>query len=239
MEEGAIKLSENIHAGHRVRLKEQIINLAPGEDMQDEKLLEMLLFYGIPRQDTVPVARELLSRFGGLSGVFDADIDDLCSVKGITHNAAALIKLQRPLSRAYILSKYSNRETLKNLGEIGDFILTKYFGERGECLGLLCLNCLGKVLSFEKLMTGNIDSVGVSIRTIMEKILKTDASAVVLAHNHPSGIALPSKQDIAITEQVAKALNAVSIDLVDHVIVVDDDYISMAQSAEFSYIFCR
>ncbi len=232
-------MSENVHAGHRGRLKEQIINLAPGEDIQDEKLLEMLLFYGIPRQDTVPIARGLLARFGSLSGVFDADINDLTEVKGMTRNAAALIKLQRPLSRAYILSKFAGKDTLKNLEEIGEYVVTKYFAIKGECLSLLCLNRLGRVIAFENIMSGNVDTVGVSVRTIIEKVLKTEATAVVLAHNHPGGVALPSLQDITITEQVAKALGTVSVNLVDHIIVVDDDYTSMAQSSEFAYIFNR
>ncbi|MEE0927781.1 MAG: DNA repair protein RadC [Acutalibacteraceae bacterium] len=230
-------MSENIHAGHRSRLKEQIISLAPGEDIQDEKLLEMLLFYGIPRQDTVPIARELMSRFGSLSGVLDADIDDLLTVKGMTRNAASLIKLQRPLSRAYILSKFGDKQTLKSLEEIGEFVLTKYFAVKGECFYLLCLNRLGRIISFEKLMSGNIDSVGVSVRTVLERVLKTEATAVVLAHNHPGGVAIPSPQDLLTTEQIAKALSTVSVNLIDHIIVADDDYISMAQSAKFAHIF--
>jgi DNA repair protein RadC len=237
MEEGEMILSENIHVGHRGRLKEKIIGLAPGEDIQDEKLLEMLLFYGIPRQDTVPMARELLARFGDLSGVFDACVDDLLDVKGMTRNAAALIKLQRPLCREYVLSKFGKKKVLKSLDEIGDFVHAKYFASCGENFSILYLDRLGKVISFETVVHGSIDSVGVSIRTVVERVLKNDATAIVIAHNHPGGVALPSPQDIAVTEQIAQALKIISVNLVDHIIVSGEDYTSMAQSAKYAYIF--
>ncbi len=230
-------MSENHHQGHRERLKNEFLASKHQEELTPEKLLEMLLFYGIPQKDTAGIARELIKRFGDFSGVMDADIEDLVHTNGMTRNAACLIKLMRPLAHQYILSKFKSKDVLKSLKEIGDHLMTRFVGVDTECCALLCLNRLGKVISFEIIAEGDVDSVGVSNRTILSKVLKTDATAVVLAHNHPGGIALPSPSDIFVTEQVAVALGTVSVNLIDHVIIAGDDYVSMAQSERFDYIF--
>lgn len=230
-------MSENIHAGHRNRLKEEIISSDITELKPPVKLLEMLLFYGIPRQDTARIAHDMMSEFGGICGVFEADIDDLAEIKGMTKNAASLVKLIPYLLKAYLQCKYEDKEVLKTHEEIGDFIHTKYFGVNHECLSLLCLDRLGKVLSFKMLMHGSIDSVGINLRSILERVFKCGATAVVVAHNHPGGVALPSAQDVEQTRKLAQQLKTLSVNLVDHIIVTDTDYVSMAQSAEFHDIF--
>ncbi len=230
-------MSENVHKGHRERLKNEIVSKKRLSEIQNDKLLEMLLFYGIPQKDTAWIARELLTRFGSLSGVIDADIEELCSVKGMTRNAASLIKLIRPVARNYILSKYQSDELLKSLTDIGKYMMVQFSLVDTECCAMLCLNRLGKVLSFEIVGEGDVDSVGISPRTVLEKVLKTEATAVVLAHNHPGGIAIPSERDVIITSEIIGALRAVSINLIDHIIIADDDYVSMAQSDKFKYLF--
>lgn len=230
-------MKENIHAGHRERLKNQILSDKVAEEVLPAKLLEMLLFYGIPQKDTAKIAHDLLQNFGSFAGVFEADIDELVKVKGMTRNAASLIKLMKPIGREYVLSKYCNVECLKSPKEIGDFILAQYFGLQGENFSLLCINRLGKVLSFEVIMQGSVDSVGVSPRLVVEKVLKHGATSVVIAHNHPGGIAIPSPADEEITKQLADLLKGISVNLVDHIIVADDDYISMASSRQYEYIF--
>ena len=230
-------MSENIHAGHRNRLKEEIVSADITEPKPPVKLLEMLLFYGTPQKDTSPMAHELIKTFGSFSGVLEADIDDIQKVSGITKNSASLIKLMLPVLRTYTLEKYEFNETLKSLDEVGDYIFAKYFAVNKECLSLLCLNHLGKVLSFEIIMTGSVDSVGLSVRDIVSKAIKSNATAVVIAHNHPGGIALPSKQDIIVTKELKSALSTISVELLDHIIMSTEDYVSMASSDEFSYIF--
>ena len=230
-------MSENIHAGHRNRLKEEIVSADITEPKLPVKLLEMLLFYGTPQKDTSPIAHELIKTFGSFSGVLEAEIDDIQKVSGITRNSASLIKLILPLLRTYTLEKYEFSESLKNLDEIGNYIFAKYFAVNKECLSLLCLNHLGKVLSFEIIMTGSVDSVGLSVRDIVSKAMKSNATAVVIAHNHPGGIALPSKQDIIVTRELKNALSTISVELLDHIILSTEDYVSMASSNDFDYIF--
>lgn len=230
-------MSENIHAGHRNRLKEEIISSDIIEPRPPVKLLEMLLFYGIPQKDTSKIAHDLLAEFGDFCGVLEADIDDLSAIKGMTKNAASLVKLIPYLLKSYLQCKYEDKEVLKTHEEIGDYIHAKYFGVDHECLSLLCLDRLGKVLSFKVLMHGSIDSVGLSPRAVLERVFKCGATAVVIAHNHPGGVALPSTQDIEQTRMLASQLKGLSVNLVDHIIVTDTDYVSMAQSAEFHDIF--
>lgn len=230
-------MSKNIHAGHRNRLKKEIVSADISADKSPVKLLEMLLFYGTPQKDTSPMAHELIEKFGSLGGVFEADIDDIIKVSGITRNSASLIKLMLPILRAYTLEKQSAPETLKTLEEIGEYVYEKYFAINKECLSLLCLNHLGKVLSFEIVMSGSMDSVGISVREIISKVIKSDATAAVIAHNHPGGVALPSADDVEATRMLKAALSAISVELLDHVVIGDDDYVSMAMSKQFSDIF--
>ena len=230
-------MSENIHSGHRNRLKEQITSSDMAEKILPEKLLEMLLFYGIPQKDTVPIVHELIKNFGSLAGVLEADIEDIVKISGITRNAASLIKLMLPLMRAYALEKYNFNEVLKNHTEIGEYLFGKYFAINKECLSLLCLDRLGKVLSFQIIMTGSVDSVGLSVRDVISKAIKSNATSVVIAHNHPGGIALPSPQDVQITRILKEALDTISVQLLDHVIISAEDYTSMALSKEFADIF--
>ena len=229
-------MSKNIHAGHRNRLREEIISADIAEPKSPVKLLEMLLFYGTPQKDTVPMAHELINTFGSFAGVLEADIDDIVKVTGITRNSASLIKLMLPVVRTYTLEKFATPETLKNLDEIGQYLFAKYFAVKKECLSLLCLNHLGQVLSFE-MMPGSIDSVGISVRDIVSKVIKSNATAAVIAHNHPGGVALPSAEDIAITGALKDALFSISVELLDHVVIAADDYVSMAMSNRFRDIF--
>ena len=227
---------QNLNAGHRGRLREEFIK-SKEDALPDYKILEMLLFYGIPRKDTRLIAKTLLDTFGSIPGVLEADITDLKSVSGMTANAACLIKLILPLAKRYLESKNSDERTLHSFDEIGSFVVEQYFAAKGEKAILVCMNRVGKVLGVKTLAEGDFDSAGISIRTIIEHILQTKATSVVLAHNHPSGIALPSKEDVCVTRQISDALKAISVNFLDHIIVSGNDYVSMAQSKEFREIF--
>lgn len=227
---------QNFNLGHRERLRAEFIE-AGEEALPDYKILEMLLFYGIPRKDTRQLAKALISRFGSLSGVLEADIDELKSENGMTINAACLIKLVLPMAKRYFSNKDDKGLVLRSFDDIGKFVVGKYFAEKGEKAILICMKRTGKVLGVKVLAEGDFDSAAISIRTIIGHIINTGATSVVLAHNHPSGIALPSPEDICITKQIADAIKAISVNFIDHIIVSNDDYVSMAQSKEFREIF--
>ena len=221
-----------LHTGHRARLKAQF--LQTGLDaFTDIQVLELLLFYANPRQDTNPIAHRLLNQFGTLSAVLDAPVELLESVKGVGENAALLLHLIPCVCRRYLIDRASYEQILDSTEKAGAFLVPYFFGARDEMVYLLCLDAKCKVLDCRMLSVGGVNTAAVSVRKIVEAALACNATSVVLAHNHTSGIALPSKEDEATTRQIRTALDAVGILLVDHIIVADDDFVSMADSGFF------
>lgn len=230
-------MDNNIHKGHRDRLRAEFLSYSDPTKMPEHKMLEMLLFYGIPQRDTNEIAHNLIKQFGSFHGVFEAEVTELKNVKGMTANAAALIKLMVPVAKTYIQSRYTDNLILSTTEDIGAFLLKKYFAESVEKSSILCLNHSGKLLSFDFLSEGDVESTGLSIRSLVERAVSVGATDIVLAHNHPGGIPLPSKADVSMTEAIAKALKIMNIKFVDHVIIADDAYISMAKSSKYSELF--
>ena len=221
-----------LHTGHRARLKAQFLQ-AGLDAFTDIQVLELLLFYANPRQDTNPIAHRLLNQFGTLSAVLDAPVELLESVKGVGENAALLLHLIPCVCRRYLIDRASYEQILDSTEKAGAFLVPYFFGARDEMVYLLCLDAKCKVLDCRMLSVGGVNTAAVSVRKIVEAALACNATSVVLAHNHTSGIALPSKEDEATMRQIRTALDAVGILLVDHIIVADDDFVSMADSGFF------
>ena len=219
----------SIHDGHRQRLKDRF--LEEGLDHFTEvQVLELLLFYCIPRKDTNPIAHGLLDRFGSLSQVLEAPVEALCKVPGISLHAATLLHLNREIGRYYLVSRMSHNTVLPTLEECAAYLVPHFFGRKVETVFLLCLDAKCKVLCCKEVGEGSVNSAGISVRKIVETALAANATTVVLAHNHPSGVAIPSNEDIQTTRRIAIGLQAVEIHLADHIIVADGDYVSLAQS---------
>lgn len=219
----------SIHDGHRDRLKRRF--LQEGLDNFDEiHALELLLFYAIPQGDVSPLAHSLLAEFGSIAGVLQASRTDLLMVKGVGQHAATLLQMIPAICRYYLVHRTSQEEILETVEACGDYLLPRFFGARDEQVYALCLDARCKALACKLLGTGSINASGVPIRRIVEFALSTGATSLVLAHNHPSGIAFPSGEDIDATNRLATALDSVGVILADHIIVADDDYISLLQS---------
>ena len=219
----------SIHDGHRQRLRERF--LREGLDNFDElQVLELLLFYCVPRQDTNPMAHALLERFGSLAQVLEADPAELRKVPGIGDNAATFLALVMSASRYYQVNKASSAVILPTIEQCGKYLLHRFHGRRNETVFLLCLDAKCKVLCCKEVGEGSVNAASISIREVVQTALSCNATSVVLAHNHPSGVALPSQEDIATTRRIYAALNAVEVHLVDHIVVADGDYVSMVQS---------
>ena len=222
----------SMHTGHRARLKTQF--LQSGLDaLTDIQVLELLLFYANPRRDTNPIAHRLLNQCGSLSAGLDAPPELLGKVNGVGENAALLLHLVPCVCRRYLIDRASYEQVLDSTEKAGAFLVPYFFGARDEMVYLLCLDAKCKVLDCRMLSVGGVNTASVSVRKIVEAALACNATSVVLAHNHTSGIALPSKEDEATTRQIRTALDAVGILLADHIIVADDDFVSMADSGFF------
>lgn len=219
----------SIHSGHRQRLKDRF--LREGLDGFTEiQILELLLFYVIPQKDTNPIAHALLDRFGSLSRVLDAPAAKLQEVDGIKANAATYLKLMKEVGRAYEVSKAKEETVLPTIEDCGEYLKPFFRGRKNEVVFLLSLDAKLKVLACRQVGEGSVNYASVPIRRVVEMALEDGASSVMLAHNHPSGLALPSPDDIQTTRRLAAALSAVEIGLIDHIVVADNDYVSMVQS---------
>ena len=228
----------SIHAGHRQRLKERF--LKDGLDhFEEHQVLELLLFYGIPHRDTNEIAHELIRKFGSLSRVLEATPEELSQVKYVGDNVTTLFKLITAVARYYQVSCAMREEILPTIEACGRYLVPFFYQRPYETVFLLCLDAKCKVLCCEKIGEGGINSAGVPVRRIVELALKSNATAVILAHNHPSGLAVPSGEDILTTRRVAMALDAVEISLVDHIVVADNDWTSLAQSGLYRSDECR
>lgn len=221
-----------IHDGHRQRLKERF--LTEGLDHFDELyVLELLLFYCIPRKDTNPIAHRLLDHFGSLTAVFDATVEELQKVPGISKNTATFLTLIPQTGRYYQVKRSEPGDILTTIEQCGKYLVPYFYGRENETVFLLCLDAKCKVLGCKMVGEGSVNSASVPIRRVVEIALNTNATTVVLAHNHPSGLAFPSADDIQTTLRVAKAMEAVEITLADHIVVADNDFVSMLQSGYY------
>ena len=219
----------SIHDGHRQRMRERFTQ--EGLDHFSEfEALEILLYYAIPRKDTNPLAHALIERFGSLAMVLEAPVEELEKVPGISNNAAVMLKLVTEMGRYYLVNRTGQNLILNTIADCGKYLTPFFFGRRNETVYLLCLDAKCKVLCCREVGEGSVNSANVPIRRIVEMALAANASSVVLAHNHPSGIALPSAEDILTTRRVAAALSTVDIVLVDHIVVAEDDFVSMVHS---------
>ena len=222
----------SIHDGHRQRLKNRFRQ--EGLDRFDEiQVLELLLFYAIPQRDTNPLAHRLLEHFGSLAQVLEAPAEELEKVAGVGSNVSTLLTLTTALARYYMVSRSNQTEILTSVQMCGDYLLPYFVGRRNETVFILCLDAKCKVLGCKEVGEGSVNSASVPIRRIVEMALGMNATSAVLAHNHPSGLALPSGEDVQTTRRLAVALDAVDILLADHIVVADDDYVSMAQSGMY------
>lgn len=219
----------SIHDGHRQRLKE-LFRKEGLDNFYDYQALELLLYYCIPRKDTNPIAHALLDRFGTLAQVLEAPVEELMTVEGVGENAATFLHLVTEIGRYYLVNRAEQVKVLPTLEDCARYLIPRFYGRRNEMVYLLCLDAKCKVLCCKELGEGVVNSTHISVRKIMETALAVNASTVVLAHNHPSGVAIPSADDIQTTRRVAAALSAVDIHLADHIVVAEDDYVSMVQS---------
>jgi len=222
-------LKNELHKGHRARLKKRF--MAEGIDnFEAHEVLELALFFAVPYMDTNPLAHTLINRFGSLSAVLDAPVEELLKVEGIGENSATLLKLLPALGRRYSVDRAALQNVVSSVEDMGHYFLPLFEGRTNEAVYMLCTDAKGKILGCDLVFEGSINSAAISVRKILANTLKWNASGVILAHNHPSGFAIPSKEDIASTAAIKQALGSIDVMLIDHIVVADDDFVSMRQS---------
>lgn len=217
------------HEGHRVRLKRRFLKSGL-DDFEPHNVLELVLFYSVPRKDTNPLAHRLINRFGSLSAVFEAKPEDLIKVEGVTENTAVLLSMIPQVARKYLEDKMDISNLVGGINDLGKYLLPKFIGRTVETMMLVSIDGKGKVVSCSIIAEGDSNKASVSKRKIMEEAMRVGAARVVLAHNHPMGFAVPSDEDIDMTQKVYALLKSVGIELLDHMIFAQDDFVSFAAS---------
>lgn len=217
------------HDGHRKRLKERFIKSGL-DDFEPHNVLELVLFYSIPRKDTNPLAHRLINHFGSLSAVFDAKPEELMKVNGVTENTAALLSMIPQVARKYLEDKVDPANSIGGFMDVGAYFMPKFVGRTVETIMLASLDNKNRIISCSIVAEGENTRVSISKRKVMEEAMRVGAVKAVLAHNHPRGFAVPSPEDIYLTEEIYALLDSVGVELVDHMIFAEDDFVSMAAS---------
>ena len=217
-----------MHEGHRDRLRERF--LSEGLDgFEPHNVLELLLFYTIPQKDTNEIAHRLINSFGSLKGVFDAPVDELTAISGISKNGAVLIKMIPSICRLY-MDHDGSGFVFDSTEKSGEFLLNKYIGRTDEMVSIICMDNACRFLNWDIISHGSVNAAAVNTRKIVEVALRYNATCIILAHNHPNGIAIPSMQDISTTNRLTESLEAVGIHLLDHIVIGGNDFISITDS---------
>ena len=226
---------KNPHACHRERVKARFFS--EGIDhFADHNLLEMVLFFAIPRKDTNEIAHRLLDRFGSLSGVFEANVRDLCEVEGIGEHAAFLLKTYPAVAKRYYADRFSDRNNVWNYEGIGKKLVIYYSGKNYEEVYAIFLDNSLSVCGEQSIHKGDINGAGFSLRKLAEPCVNLKASFVILAHNHPHGVPIASPDDLDTTATVRNFLAHMGVYLIDHFIIAEGKYSSIDRDGFRSFI---
>lgn len=209
----------NFHEGHRGRVRARIASDPELQTFAPHELLEFILFHTIPRRDTNELAHELIDRFGSFSGVFDASIEDLSSVKGMTENSAYLIKSILPISRAYSIDKQQNRAVLSKLSDVRSYYESYFINRNAESLYAIYLDVNLRVISVVNVgKNQSASAIELDVVKLQQTALAKKASHVILMHNHPGDNLFPSESDIITTNLAIVLLYALRVTIADHII---------------------
>jgi DNA repair protein RadC len=211
--------------GHRDRLKGRFLRLSD-EGLQDYELLEMLLFYSIPRRDTKPIAKALLDRFGSLAGVLDAPYEELLEVKGVGPQSAVQIKLIKRLIEQYMKVPLQKGRRLSTPEAVVEYFRAKMAGLKDEQFRVLYLDSQNRLLKESLIQEGTPSEATVYPRKVIEEALRVKATGIILVHNHPSGSLEPSTHDKLLTDRLSGLARELGIRVLDHLIVSREGYTS-------------
>ena len=219
----------SIHTGHRQRVKEEF-NARGLEGWPDHRVLELLLFYAIPQGDVNGLAHTLIDRFGSLAGVLDASADELRKVPGVGEHTSVLLRLIPAIGARYKERRSDMGELVHTSQEAAALLEPYFFGAKNVMVYILCLDSKGKALGVRKVSEGSIYASDINIRRIVEESMGLRAAAIYLAHNHVNNLAFPSPEDWQATDTIRAAIGPVGLTLVDHLVFVDGDAVSLNQS---------
>ena len=211
--------------GHHKRLRERYLKTGLS-GFHDYEILELLLTYTYHYRDTKPIAKELIDRFKTLKGVFRADIPELQEIKGIGERTAIFLKILND-SIGYIFEQSAEEEmSFTKIDEVVEYLRATIGNLQNEVMRIIYLNSKNQIIHAENLSEGTVSETAAFPRQVVEGAVKYHAASVIMAHNHPGGVAEPSEEDDSITERIKRALETINVNLQDHIIVSDQGFYS-------------
>jgi len=226
---------KNAHEGHREKLKRRFYHEGL-ENFEDHNVLELILFFAIPRKDTNDIAHALLDRFGSFSRVLEADVKELCEVDGIGEHAAHLIKTYPAVAKRYYKDRFGKGKRLPEYQQMGQELVLHFAGlGHEEAYALFYDNSL-TFCGSATIHKGDINSVGFSLRKICDAVVFHKASYVLFAHNHPHGLPIASSEDLDTTASLKNFLLQMNVVLLDHFIIAEKRY-SSTQRETYQYVY--
>ena len=212
--------------GHRQRLRDKF--LAQGIDaFTDAEIIELLLTFGTPRSDCKEAARELLARFGSLPAVLDAAPVQLQQVKGVGPKNTFALHFIQGVARRYLRQRVVGKEYVRSSREVADYLIHSMRGLQHEVLTVVFLDAAHAVIDATVVAEGTVTVNTIYPRELVKAALARNASALVIAHNHPSGSPEPSRADIQITQRLAEAGRHMGVTVHDHVIIGREGHVSL------------
>jgi DNA repair protein RadC len=215
--------SDNI--GHRERLRERL--LSDHEELLDHELIEYLFMLAVPRVDTKPSAKALLSEFGGIGALLAADPESLMRVKGVGESSAAAIRVVQAAAQRILRGQVVDRPVLSSWQALLDYLRATMAHRATEQFWVLHLDGKNVLIRDEKMSEGTVDQAAVHIREVIRRALELASTSIILVHNHPSGDPSPSQQDIRLTRQIVEVARNLGIAVHDHIIIGAQGHTSM------------
>ena len=221
---------------HRERVRKAYLKNS-FDSMSDSNVLELLLFYAIPRKDVKEISYALINRFGTLEAVFDADVKELMKVEGVGENTAILINLFHNIGIRIDKNKNKNIKKLDSSAKSMKFVENELSGQTREKVIVITLDNSLNVIAVNDVSQGSSNAASVEPYKVLECVFKDTASNIILAHNHPGGKNRPSNSDIDFTLEIINLCRKVKTNVNDHIIVGTDGAFSMANDIEYSMYF--
>ncbi|MCW8879716.1 MAG: DNA repair protein RadC [Kangiellaceae bacterium] len=197
--------------------------------LSDAELLAIFLRTGIKGKNAIELAREIIQHFGGIKGMLAADLEQFCQLKGLGNAKYVQLHACIEMSQRYLAEELAEKDAIQNPAQVKSYVQSKLVSKKNEIFVGLFLDNQHRIIRYEELFSGTINASSVHPRVLVQKSLEFNAAALIVAHNHPSGVAEPSVSDIQITQTIKSALQLIDVRLLDHLIVASHQVISLAE----------
>jgi DNA repair protein RadC len=213
-------------AGHRERLRDRFLN-GGFKGFNDYEVLEFLLAFIILRKDVKPIAKQLIATFGSFSKAMDASIEELERIEGMGNTSAVSLHAFREIIGYYFEDNArSGKQSIEKMSELINLLRSKIGHKVNEVIFAIFLNAKNEILELKEIGEGTVTEAALFPRKIIEEAVKLKATSIIIAHNHPGGVAEPSESDLKITNTIINALKLIDVSLQDHIILTDNNYFS-------------